>query len=382
VQQGINGYIQVNTNDGSESVSLGNADNNPAINLLGTGQVTVSGNLDATNGLDVTTAALTAAAALTVSGGAFTFTGSNIDLDPTGTFSLDMDAAQTATITLADDLADAFVIADGGGATHKYIDIDTTNVAVTMTLGNTVNSPTIQLDGTSFNIGCQINLDDNLSFSDAYDILVQDNTADALQIRESGANIYFEIDTTDASPLVVIGNTDNNPGVQIRGNPVELYIVDNVDNAFLVLDGTNHYIEIDTTNASEVVKLGNATTNPDYEFLGSGSVTAKTIVFDAEYSNGSLGATPTIDWGNGQKQHGTLSANATFTFTAPDGPCNLVLRISQGAAAGYTITWPSSVKWPGGTAPNLNPQTGGEINVFSFYYNGTDYYAQGALDFS
>jgi hypothetical protein len=274
---------QLNTN----VVYLGNATDNPNISQLGTGTVSLSGNVDANSGLDVSGAAFTftgtagswtmaladsaltqtgtgqvtftgnvdANSGLDVSGAPFAFTGTNIDLDPTGTFALDMNAAQAVTISVSDNLA----------------------------------------------------------------------------------------------------------------------------NAFLVQQGANAYIDVTTTDTAEKIEFGNATTNPDYEFLGSGSVKAKTVVFD-EYENGNFGATPTLDWNNGQKQHGTLSANATFTFTAPAADGNFTLRFTQGAG-GYTVTWPAAVKWPGGTAPNLNPQTGGEINIVTFYYDGTSYYGQAALDF-
>ena len=97
-----------------------------ALTQTGTGLVTLTGNVDATAGLDVTTAALTAAAGLTVSGGA-------IDLDPTEAFTLDMDATKTATISLADNLADAFLVQQGSDA---YIDVTTTDNFEKIELGN------------------------------------------------------------------------------------------------------------------------------------------------------------------------------------------------------------------------------------------------------
>lgn len=104
---------------------------------------------------------------------------------------------------------------------------------------------------------------------------------------------------------------------------------------------------------------------------------AKTISFDAEYSNGSLGATPTINWNNGQKQVGTLSANVTsITFTAPPGPCNLMLRLVQDGTGGRTVpvtAWPSTVKTGAGYTPPVASGAGDE-SLFSLYYNGTDYY--------
>jgi hypothetical protein len=102
MEQGTDDYIVVNTSNGTEAIALGNAATNPALTQLGSGQVSFAGNVDASAGLDVTTAALTAAAALTVTGGAFTFSGAAIDLDPTGNVTLDMDTGQTVDVTFAD----------------------------------------------------------------------------------------------------------------------------------------------------------------------------------------------------------------------------------------------------------------------------------------
>jgi hypothetical protein len=107
---------------------------------------------------------------------------------------------------------------------------------------------------------------------------------------------------------------------------------------------------------------------------------AKMITFIAEVDNGNSGATDTIDIGAGQKQKSTLTANCTYTFTAPDGPCNFVLKLIQGGIGSYTVTWPGTVKWAGGTAPTLSTGVG-DIDIVSFYYDETSYYGQAALDF-
>ena len=52
-------YIRVNSTTGSEKVILGNVANNPTFDFLGTGLVTINGNVDAKLGLDVTGADLT-----------------------------------------------------------------------------------------------------------------------------------------------------------------------------------------------------------------------------------------------------------------------------------------------------------------------------------
>lgn len=105
-----------------------------------------------------------------------------------------------------------------------------------------------------------------------------------------------------------------------------------------------------------------------------------TAYFDAEIDNGNSGASDTIDWGAGNKQKSTLTNNCTFTFTAPDGPCNLVLGLVQDATGSRTVTWPASVKWPASTAPVLTT-TANAVDIIAFYYDGTNYYGGSSLNF-
>jgi len=100
-----------------------------------------------------------------------------------------------------------------------------------------------------------------------------------------------------------------------------------------------------------------------------------------EYSNGNSGATPTVDWGNGQKQVITMTANATFAFTAPLGAGNFLLRLVQDATGSWVATWPGTVKWAAGTAPTLSTAPNAE-DIVTFYWNGTNYYGVASLNFS
>jgi hypothetical protein len=83
----------------------------------------------------------------------------------------------------------------------------------------------------------------------------------------------------------------------------------------------------------------------------------------------------------GQKQKVTLTANCTFTFTAPNGPANFMLKLVQGGAGSFTVTWPATVKWPSGVAPVLTTTVGG-IDFIAIYYDGTNYYSTFSLAFS
>jgi len=101
----------------------------------------------------------------------------------------------------------------------------------------------------------------------------------------------------------------------------------------------------------------------------------KQAYFASEIDNGNSGAAKTIDWTAGNKQVITLtgSPDCTLTFTAPSGPCNIVLRLVQGAGGSKTATWPGTVLWIGRTIPTLTT-TAAYVDIASFYYNGTNYY--------
>lgn len=105
-----------------------------------------------------------------------------------------------------------------------------------------------------------------------------------------------------------------------------------------------------------------------------------TAYFDAEVDNGDSGAADTIDWTKGNKQKSTLTNNCTFTFTEPGGVCNLILELHQDATGSRTVTWPASVKWPDSTAPTLSAGANA-VDIIAFYYDGTNYYGVGNLNF-
>lgn len=93
-----------------------------------------------------------------------------------------------------------------------------------------------------------------------------------------------------------------------------------------------------------------------------------------EYDAGNSGAAKTIDWDNGNNQLLTLTASCTLTFSNPLTGGWYQLRVIQGGTGSYTLTYPATVKWPGGVAPTLTT-TVGRTDIIAFYYNGTNYNA-------
>jgi len=92
--------------------------------------------------------------------------------------------------------------------------------------------------------------------------------------------------------------------------------------------------------------------------------------------------TTTFDFTNGNKLKFTFGGqNETFTFTAPSKPCALQLMLVQDGTGGRTVTWPATIKWPGGTAPTLSTAANA-VDIISILYDGTNYYATSSLNFS
>lgn len=100
--------------------------------------------------------------------------------------------------------------------------------------------------------------------------------------------------------------------------------------------------------------------------------------FAGYYDNGTVGSTPTIDFSNGNFQKLRLgSTTVTPTFTAPPGGAGeIVLIVQQDGSGSRTITWPSSVKWAGGSAPTLSTAAN-SYDYIKLFYDGTNYYEIG-----
>jgi hypothetical protein len=89
------------------------------------------------------------------------------------------------------------------------------------------------------------------------------------------------------------------------------------------------------------------------------------------YAHGSRTTATTIDITNGNVQTMTVGDALTLTFSNPiasGDATSFMLKVTNGGA--YTLTWPTSVDWAGGTAPTLIA-SGVDILVFYTDDGGT-----------
>jgi hypothetical protein len=95
------------------------------------------------------------------------------------------------------------------------------------------------------------------------------------------------------------------------------------------------------------------------------SVAAKAPLKEVVKEIAAAGAARTVDLADGTLHRYTLTANLTLTFPAPEGGLSFTVVLVQDATGGRTVTWPASVRWPGGVAPVIT-STALKGDVFTF----------------
>ena len=114
----------------------------------------------------------------------------------------------------------------------------------------------------------------------------------------------------------------------------------------------------------------------------AGSTESTTYYFTEEYSNGSwTTGSQVIDWNNGQKQEVVLSASGSLVLTNPTGVGNFLLKLVQDGTGTRTVDyWDADVLWAGGSVVTLSTAAA-SVDIVSFYFDGTKYYASGLTGF-
>jgi hypothetical protein len=156
---------------------------------------------------------------------------------------------------------------------------------------------------------------------------------------------------------------------------------------------------LNITTGSSNVMLGNAagdatTTGANQIVIGAGAdASSATVSNEITLGNSSItrfripaagidntsdalsGTTPSVDVGARDTYTLTTSGNTTFTFTgAPSsgqvGTFSLIIT----AGGTHTLTWPASVDWAGGTAPDAPASGEKDIYTFMTVDAGTTWY--------
>jgi hypothetical protein len=185
----------------------------------------------------------------------------------------------------------------------------------------------------------------------------------------AGTLTYEDVTNVDSVGIVTARS-----GLQVTGGSVV------VGSAVTLSSGGINVVGVITATSSVV---GSAVT------LSSGGINVVGFVTASQVSSvltnysdkinalGNTGASATINLANGNFVTATLTGNCTFTFATGIGTGSqaFTLFLTNDATPSRSITWPVTVKWPGGSTP-VRTETANRTDVYSFFTfdNGSNWY--------
>jgi len=137
------------------------------------------------------------------------------------------------------------------------------------------------------------------------------------------------------------------------------------------------FVDNSTAGYKRLNEDADLTYNPGTNTLSAIVMSATEVVATGAVKEGYValsGTTPSIDVDAGGGFSLTTSGNTTFTFASftTAKSCGFVLQLTAGGT--HTITWPASVDWAGGTAPDAPASGATNIYVFWSRDGGTTWY--------
>lgn len=194
----------------------------------------------------------------------------------------------------------------------------------------------------------------------------------------------FDIVTTSNADLDLAPNGTGK--VVVKGNTNAAKIV-------LNCEANSHGVTVSSpphsANATYEVALPNALGTSNNSSIitsdANGDVTLaaelKATSYNETYAALTAGSSVTVDCETGNVFALTTNQNTTFVFSNPPASgtaYGFVLKLTAGGS--HTITWPSSVDWAGGTAPDAPGSGETDVLVFFSYDGGTTWYGNLAID--
>lgn len=187
-------------------------------------------------------------------------------------------------------------------------------------------------------------------------------------IVEAEAAIFTE--PTDINPLFAAGTLTT--ALIVRGNATDM--TDDAQRRFVPIvgarggsGGTTSVDHGGLTGLSDDDHVEYLLGDGTREMTGGLMMGANPINAEQQIVTSTSNAS-TVSWLVGNFAYMLMTENTTIAFTTPAESGDLVLKLKQGGSGSYTVTWPSNVRWVGGSAPSLST-TVGHFDQFRIYYD-------------
>lgn len=264
-------------------------------------------------------------------------------------------------VTIANGNA-AIVYADGAGAGAAVVDLTAVFPAEGALLAANNLSDVDSAATSRINLGLAIGTDVQ-AYDDQLQAIANITPTDGVFLVGDGTTFVSE---TGDTVLESIG---------VTATAAELNILDGATISTTEIN----YLDIAAAGTSEASKALVTDANGNMKLQEELQVTAyiETVVSLS-------GTSVTVDCDEANSFTLTTSGNTTFTFDygginlTTDDSYGFTLKVTAGGT--HTLSWPASVEWPGGTAPDA--PASGETDVFVFYTvdGGTNWYGFQAGD--
>ena len=244
----------------------------------------------------------------------------------------------------------------------NHVDGVTSNVQTQMDTKAPVASPTFTgtVTGPTINASTALQIGGVAVTATAAELNIMDGvTATATEL-----NIMDGVTSTTAELNILDG---------VTSTATELNILDGVTATTAELN----YNDITTLGTSQASKVVTADANGDVTL----SEELKAKSYNETYVSLSAGSTVDIDNETGNVFALTTNQNTTFTFSNPPASgtaYGFTLKLTAGGT--HTITYPGSVDFAGGTAPDAPASGETDVLVFITVDGGTNWYGALAID--
>ena len=264
-------------------------------------------------------------------------------------------------------------------AGHSLLGNATGSSASAAAITSSTNNEVLRRNGTlGFGLLVDANIDsaaaiafskmENLTVSRA---LVSDGSGD-VSVSDITTTELGYLDGVSSNIQTQLGNKQDAIAASSNNRLARYSGTNDVQGSVISLDNLGNLTGVGTVACSDITSSGDIKTT-------DGQMGA------ASQDLGTVGATETVDWNNGNVQYLVMDVNLTLSFSNPVSGHAYTLILKQDGSGTNSVTWPSNVAWPGGAAPTITSDANA-VDVVTLIYNNEDsldeYYATVAQDFS